>query len=154
MTTPTPIGHCLDCNQPMYTKTAPPGYLRHRGRGYCSPCGNRRRRAALKQDDDTPQPPRIEHIIETLTSAPANSATSDDWMTDAACAQIGPADDYFFPEKGFSLKPAKNICNSTCEVRAQCLAFALKNRIPHGVWGGLSAQERNKILREMPEEAA
>ena len=53
-----------------------------------------------------------------------------------------PADaDLFFPEAGHPTKRAKAIC-AGCEVRDQCLAWALRYDEPHGVWGGKSAVER------------
>jgi len=36
---------------------------------------------------------------------------------------------------------AKAIC-AGCQVRYECLAFALRTHQAHGVWGGLSEQER------------
>ena len=36
---------------------------------------------------------------------------------------------------------AKAIC-AGCPVRRECLAFALRTRQVHGVWGGLSEQQR------------
>jgi hypothetical protein len=36
---------------------------------------------------------------------------------------------------------AKAIC-AGCQVRRDCLAFALRTHQVHGVWGGLSEQER------------
>lgn len=38
--------------------------------------------------------------------------------------------------------PAAQVCAS-CPVRRQCLAYALANRIPHGVYGGLRPDERH-----------
>ncbi len=47
------------------------------------------------------------------------------WQTDALCAQTDP--EAFFPEKGGSTRDAKKIC-TTCEVKAQCLEYALAER--------------------------
>lgn len=66
------------------------------------------------------------------------------WQTDALCAQTDP--EAFFPEKGGSTRDAKKIC-TTCEVRAQCLEYALQNDERFGIWGGLSERERRKLRR-------
>lgn len=66
------------------------------------------------------------------------------WQTDALCAQTDP--EAFFPEKGGSTRDAKKICTS-CEVRAQCLDYALQNDERFGIWGGLSERERRKLRR-------
>lgn len=50
------------------------------------------------------------------------------------------------PELGESAAPAKAIC-AGCEVRQQCLAFALARGIAHGIWGGLSPKERRQVAR-------
>ena len=39
---------------------------------------------------------------------------------------------------------AKQIC-ARCQVQPQCLAFALRTRQAHGVWGGMSEQERYQL---------
>jgi Transcription factor WhiB len=39
---------------------------------------------------------------------------------------------------------AKRIC-AGCPVQPECLAFALRTHQSHGIWGGLSEQERNLI---------
>jgi len=39
------------------------------------------------------------------------------------------------------------ICNQ-CPVLAACRAHALEHRIGHGIWGGLTEDERRKILHE------
>src|SRR5947208_2736258 len=47
----------------------------------------------------------------------------------------------FHPEKGHNAAPALRVCE-TCDVRAQCLAYALNAAEPYGIWGGASATER------------
>ena len=66
------------------------------------------------------------------------------WQTDALCAQTDP--EAFFPEKGGSTRDAKRIC-TTCEVKAQCLDYALLNDERFGIWGGLSERERRRLRK-------
>ena len=66
------------------------------------------------------------------------------WQSDALCGQTDP--EAFFPEKGGSTRDAKKICAS-CEVRAQCLEYALQNDERFGIWGGLSERERRKLRK-------
>jgi WhiB family redox-sensing transcriptional regulator len=66
------------------------------------------------------------------------------WQTDSLCAQTDP--EAFFPEKGGSTRDAKKICAS-CEVRTQCLEYALLNDERFGIWGGLSERERRKLRK-------
>jgi WhiB family transcriptional regulator, redox-sensing transcriptional regulator len=66
------------------------------------------------------------------------------WQTDALCAQTDP--EAFFPEKGGSTRDAKKIC-TTCDVRGECLEYALQNDERFGIWGGLSERERRKLKR-------
>lgn len=66
------------------------------------------------------------------------------WQERALCAQTDP--EAFFPEKGGSTREAKRVCVS-CEVRAECLEYALANDERFGIWGGLSERERRKLKR-------
>ncbi|WP_448073173.1 WhiB family transcriptional regulator [Georgenia yuyongxinii] len=66
------------------------------------------------------------------------------WQDRALCAQTDP--EAFFPEKGGSTREAKRVCTS-CEVRAECLDYALANDERFGIWGGLSERERRKLKR-------
>jgi WhiB family redox-sensing transcriptional regulator len=66
------------------------------------------------------------------------------WQSDSLCAQTDP--EAFFPEKGGSTRDAKKICSS-CEVRNQCLEYALLNDERFGIWGGLSERERRKLRK-------
>lgn len=62
----------------------------------------------------------------------------------ALCAQTDP--EVFFPEKGGSTREAKKICTG-CEIRAECLAYALNHDERFGIWGGLSERERRRLKR-------
>jgi WhiB family redox-sensing transcriptional regulator len=66
------------------------------------------------------------------------------WQEQALCAETDP--EAFFPEKGGSTREAKKICTG-CEVRAQCLEYALSNDERFGIWGGLSERERRRLRR-------
>uniref|UniRef100_UPI0038B3741C WhiB family transcriptional regulator n=1 Tax=Georgenia wutianyii TaxID=2585135 RepID=UPI0038B3741C len=66
------------------------------------------------------------------------------WQDRALCAQTDP--EAFFPEKGGSTREAKRVCTS-CEVRVECLEYALANDERFGIWGGLSERERRKLKR-------
>ncbi len=66
------------------------------------------------------------------------------WGDDAKCLQADP--DTFFPEKGGSTREAKRICMQ-CQVRDECLDYALENDERFGIWGGLSERERRRLKR-------
>ncbi|CAM2936656.1 Transcriptional regulator WhiB [Prescottella defluvii] len=68
----------------------------------------------------------------------------DQWQDRALCAQTDP--EAFFPEKGGSTREAKRICLG-CEVRGECLDYALANDERFGIWGGLSERERRRLKR-------
>lgn len=71
-------------------------------------------------------------------------AVEDEWQDRALCAQTDP--EAFFPEKGGSTREAKRICHG-CEVKAECLEYALGNDERFGIWGGLSERERRRLKR-------
>jgi WhiB family redox-sensing transcriptional regulator len=77
------------------------------------------------------------------------STSEEAWRLNALCAETDP--EAFFPEKGGSTREAKRVC-SGCEVRAECLEFALANDERFGIWGGLSERERRR-LRLMRRDA-
>jgi WhiB family redox-sensing transcriptional regulator len=79
---------------------------------------------------------------ETLTSA--RPVAAQDWRLRAACRFTDP--DLFFPvsNAGHSVDQvtaAKVVC-AACPVLAECLAFALRTRQAHGIWGGMTEDER------------
>jgi len=72
------------------------------------------------------------------------------WENSAAC--LGQDGDTFFGHGAVEERRAKLVCRG-CPVRWECLAYALRNRVDHGVWGGLTDRERRKLLnRNRPSE--
>jgi WhiB family redox-sensing transcriptional regulator len=67
------------------------------------------------------------------------------WQERALCAQTDP--EAFFPEKGGSTRGAKKVCLG-CEVRGECLEYALAHDERFGIWGGLSERERRRLKKE------
>jgi WhiB family transcriptional regulator, redox-sensing transcriptional regulator len=70
----------------------------------------------------------------------------EDWRSAAACQDADP--DLFFPVSGSGksleqAEDAKAIC-ADCPARRSCLAFALRTGQAHGIWGGLTEEERRK----------
>lgn len=79
-------------------------------------------------------------------------ATDAAWRERAACLEY-PAviffglDDSESPaERRSREEMAKSIC-AGCEVRQECLEYALATREPYGIWGGLTEIERKARLR-------
>ena len=95
-----------------------------------------------------------DHALPSPDVAPVlplfGAGTDDDgpgsWQERALCAQTDP--EAFFPEKGGSTREAKKVCLS-CEVRAECLEYALANDERFGIWGGLSERERRKLKKRV-----
>jgi len=69
-----------------------------------------------------------------------------EWAARAACRSTDP--DLLFVQ-GAAQNRAKAICLG-CEVRTECLADALDNRVEFGVWGGMTERERRALLRRRP----
>ncbi|XAS67962.1 WhiB family transcriptional regulator [Micrococcaceae bacterium Sec5.7] len=108
-----------------------------------------------EQDNELLDPPmELRTLTSGATSQPAwiglpFEQDFDDegelgWQTDALCAQTDP--EAFFPEKGGSTRDAKKVCGA-CNVRSQCLEYALANDERFGIWGGLSERERRRLRK-------
>ena len=73
------------------------------------------------------------------------------WRARAACRDADP--ELFFPEGTMgpaieATRRAKRICGP-CQVREQCLEWALRHRANFGVWGGRTAEERRAFVGEL-----
>jgi WhiB family redox-sensing transcriptional regulator len=70
---------------------------------------------------------------------------------DGAC--IGYPTDWWFPErhaKGERARDflvAKEICRE-CHAKVDCLEYAISAQEMHGIWGGMSLEERERIIRQ------
>ena len=88
--------------------------------------------------------PELDAIAPATIHAVAPEPVDDEWQERALCAQTDP--EAFFPEKGGSTREAKRICLG-CEVRDNCLEYALAHDERFGIWGGLSERERRRLKR-------
>lgn len=72
------------------------------------------------------------------------------WQMSARCRGIDPSV-FFHPdgERGLQRRrraqDAKRFC-AQCPVLMQCLEYSLRFREPYGIWGGITEDERHKIL--------
>ena len=71
------------------------------------------------------------------------------WMVDALCTQVSM--DEFYPPKGETgveqINFAKKVCR-LCDVRSECLDYALRHGERQGIWGGLSPRSREAVRRK------
>lgn len=81
-------------------------------------------------------------IVTVKVSAAPAADQEGDWQVRALCRTTDP--EAFFPEKGGSTREAKRVCRS-CEVRTECLEYALDRDERFGIWGGLSERERRRV---------
>lgn len=59
-----------------------------------------------------------------------------------ACQTSDP--DAWFSDDGNAYAMARQLCQK-CPVKDLCADFAIENKERHGLWGGLSPQDRQKI---------
>jgi WhiB family redox-sensing transcriptional regulator len=74
----------------------------------------------------------------------ANTPGPGRWVTQAHCRQS--AWEVFFPGRGQDLETAKDIC-AHCPVIDACRDYAIPISELHGVWGGLSENERRRARK-------
>jgi WhiB family redox-sensing transcriptional regulator len=78
------------------------------------------------------------------TNAPKLLDSETRWQEKANC--LGLDTDLFFPERGQLTLGARKVCDN-CEVRTQCLEFAIAHGERWGTWGGLSETQRREFKR-------
>lgn len=67
-----------------------------------------------------------------------------DWMHDADCTDHDIA--LWFSRNPIDTLKAKSIC-ADCPVRTDCQQHALTHGERHGIWGGLTEQDRDEVFR-------
>lgn len=78
------------------------------------------------------------------------------WRQRGACVPPDDADpevvrdmrEKFFPLRGQSPEPAKKVC-ARCEVRLDCLEYALEVCELDGIWGGKTPTERRALRKRL-----
>lgn len=80
-----------------------------------------------------------------------NDGMEQDWRVLGECS-AGRNPDIWFSTAVKNLREAKRLCGR-CPVRQQCLAFALRESVSHGVWGGMSESERRSLPRGKRRES-
>lgn len=91
------------------------------------------------------KPKRLEQIVPEVAVSDVPVAPLESWNTMGACA--GKDTEAFFPEVGQTANDARKFC-ARCDVREECLKYALDHNEDFGVWGGKTAFERKEMRRE------
>lgn len=92
-----------------------------------------------------------QRVANTLRLVDAVTDDDERWKRQANCLGVDP--DLFYPGRGEPTRDARQVC-AGCTVRADCLAYALRNHEKHGIWGGLSERERERLRRELNRRVA
>lgn len=93
-----------------------------------------------------------------ITHLPGPIIEKWEWQYEGACRDLD-TELFFHPEgeRGPSRRRraevAKKICGS-CPVMAACREHSIATREPYGIWGGLTEEERRRIVRSASERAA
>jgi WhiB family transcriptional regulator, redox-sensing transcriptional regulator len=66
------------------------------------------------------------------------------WMDFAACASSDP--EAWYPDTGDPAVRARKICWTRCPVQLLCLDYAIEHNERHGIWGGLSREQRDQLI--------
>lgn len=71
------------------------------------------------------------------------------WVRQAACRSCSTPKADWYAEPGTpEQRCAINICFGVCPVRSQCLDYAIATEERHGVWGGLTAKQRQVLAMQ------
>jgi WhiB family transcriptional regulator, redox-sensing transcriptional regulator len=92
-----------------------------------------------------PSPVKEVREVGDMVLLPLSEVSELSWQERSLCAQTDP--EAFFPEKGGSTREAKKVCLG-CDVRVDCLEYALANDERFGIWGGLSERERRRLKKQ------
>lgn len=71
-------------------------------------------------------------------------------VTKAACREVDP--EIFFPVSAINSAAAKYVCWS-CQMRQECLDYAIDTGQQFGIWGGENLEERQAEVRRRNKEA-
>lgn len=90
---------------------------------------------------------------KAIASKLASLDSDAQWQDKASCKGMDPVL-FFGPEYAETVKEkrdreeaAKAVC-VTCQVKKDCLEYALDAKEPYGIWGALNETERKALLRK------
>jgi WhiB family redox-sensing transcriptional regulator len=78
------------------------------------------------------------------------TSTTSTWRNLARCRGVNP--EIFHPVNEDDGDEAKAICE-LCPVREPCLEYAINAREKDGIWGGATARERRRMIRQRRKSA-
>ena len=109
---------------------------------------------AASAESIRPMDENLARVLLVALSAPRSGKrwSPASWREVGNCRHSDP--NLFYPlgrgaAAAEQAEQAKVFCRS-CPSREPCLGFALSTRQELGVWGGLSADERRRLLRSQP----
>jgi WhiB family transcriptional regulator, redox-sensing transcriptional regulator len=82
--------------------------------------------------------------IHDSNSPVPRMADTERWMLHSACSQVDP--NLWYADSPLDQFEAVQIC-SRCEVRPECLYYALRHGEKFGIWGGYTTAEREQMLK-------
>ncbi|MCC2280833.1 WhiB family transcriptional regulator [Streptomyces sp. ET3-23] len=89
--------------------------------------------------------------VERLIPASAGAQPWDAYWRQRGACNLPDGDSYFFAtRRQIYQQQALETCRM-CVVSTECLAYALDERIPEGVFGGATAQWRQDLLERRPQ---
>ncbi len=93
-------------------------------------------------------------LSQDLPSVDANEESNrpESWRSRANCAEDNVNPELFYIGLDDEVRQAKRICLG-CVVVDECLKYALSRGEEYGIWGGMTVDDRKKLLRRRRREA-
>ena len=89
-------------------------------------------------------------VVSIWQRGPCMAIADVAWRSNGACQGLDA--EIFYPENEDHADFALSVCEQ-CAVRIACLDYALDTREQQGVWGGATARDRRKMLRQRRQSA-
>ncbi len=83
-------------------------------------------------------------LLEAI--AARHGSGDEGWEERAACR--GADVELFFSVEEEDQQRALEFC-ARCEVRSECLEYAVTNREMYGIWGGMPESDRRSMIRDL-----
>lgn len=84
-------------------------------------------------------------MLDMAQADKVDAPQADAWRERAACRGLDAR--IFYPVTEEEERAAQAVCE-ICEVRIDCLEWALERREKDGIWGGATERDRRRIIRQ------